>query len=35
VYLFSWDDKNATRRGHPSLALVAWLPYLAGLLLIR
>jgi ABC-2 type transport system permease protein len=33
VYLFSWDSKNATRRGHPSLALVAWLPYFVGLVL--
>lgn len=31
VYLFSWDSKNATRRGHPALALLAWLPYAAGL----
>jgi ABC-2 type transport system permease protein len=27
IYLFSWDDRNATRRGHPALALVALLPY--------
>lgn len=33
VNLFSWDGKNPTRRGHPSLALLAWLPYVAGLLL--
>jgi ABC-2 type transport system permease protein len=31
-YLFSWDSKNAARRGHPLLALVAWIPYLAGVL---
>jgi hypothetical protein len=32
-FLFSWDSKNATRRGHPLLALVAWVPYLAGVVL--
>jgi ABC-2 type transport system permease protein len=32
VFLFSWDSKNATRRGHPALALLAWAPYLVGLL---
>jgi ABC-2 type transport system permease protein len=32
VYLFSWDSKNATRRAHPALAALAWLPYVAGLL---
>jgi ABC-2 type transport system permease protein len=31
VLLFSWDSKNATRRAHPALAVVAWVPYLAGL----
>jgi ABC-2 type transport system permease protein len=31
--LFSWDSKNSTRRGHPALALLAWLPYVIGLLL--
>ncbi len=25
--LFSWDDRNATRRGHPALALLALVPY--------
>lgn len=33
VYLFSWDSKNATRRGHPALAALAWLPYVVGMLL--
>ncbi|OGO49324.1 MAG: hypothetical protein A2Z30_04375 [Chloroflexi bacterium RBG_16_64_43] len=33
VFLFSWDSKNTTRRGHPALALLAWAPYLVGLLL--
>lgn len=32
VALFSWDQKNATRRFHPALALVALLPYIAGAL---
>ncbi|MBU1878328.1 MAG: ABC transporter permease, partial [Chloroflexi bacterium] len=30
IYLFSWDRQNATRRGHPLLALLALLPYAAG-----
>jgi ABC-2 type transport system permease protein len=33
LYLFSWDSQNATRRGHPALALVALLPYVVGALL--
>jgi ABC-2 type transport system permease protein len=33
VFLFSWDSKNSTRRGHPALAALAWLPYVIGLLL--
>lgn len=31
VYLFSWDSHNTTRRGHLLLALLAWLPYVVGL----
>ncbi len=27
TYLFNWDTRNASRRGHPLLALLAWLPY--------
>ena len=30
IFLFSWDDTNNTRRGHPALALLAILPYLAA-----
>jgi ABC-2 type transport system permease protein len=30
VYLFSWDSQNTTRRGHLLLALLAWLPYVVG-----
>jgi ABC-2 type transport system permease protein len=30
VALFSWDRKNATRRVHPAVALLAIVPYLAG-----
>ena len=33
VYLFSWDSRNTTRRGHPLLALLVFLPYLAGIFL--
>ncbi len=30
LYLFSWDDKNGGRRGHPALAALALLPYAIG-----
>ncbi len=33
VYLFSWDSHNSVRRGHPLMALLVLLPYLAGSLL--
>lgn len=33
IYLFSWDRRNTTRRGHPLLAFVSWLPYIVGALL--
>lgn len=33
-YLFSWDSQNSTRRGHPLLAILAMVPYFAGILLI-
>jgi ABC-2 type transport system permease protein len=31
VYLFSWDSRNTTRRGHPLLALLVLLPYVVGI----
>jgi len=34
VCLFNGDPQNETRRGHPALALIAWLPYVAGTLFI-
>lgn len=34
VYLFSWDSRNAARRGHPLLALLALLPYGLGMVLL-
>lgn len=30
LYLFSWDSRNTTRRGHPALAALALLPYVVG-----
>ena len=33
VYLFSWDSRNTTRRGHPLLALLVLLPYGIGIFL--
>jgi ABC-2 type transport system permease protein len=35
VYLFSWDSRNTTRRGHPLLALLVLLPYVAGIFLLK
>jgi ABC-2 type transport system permease protein len=32
AYSFSWDRRNATRRGHPALALLAILPFVVGML---
>jgi ABC-2 type transport system permease protein len=34
VYLFSWDSRNTTRRGHLALALLALLPYAIGITLL-
>jgi len=34
IYLFSWDSRNTTRRGHPLLALLVILPYALGILLL-
>ncbi|NLS78248.1 MAG: ABC transporter permease [Chloroflexi bacterium] len=34
IYLFNWDSNNATRRGHPLLALLALAPYVASLALV-
>jgi ABC-2 type transport system permease protein len=33
-YLFSWDRKNADRRGHPALALLALLPFVVGIIVL-
>lgn len=33
IYLFSWDSRNQTRRGHPALALLALLPYIVAVFL--
>jgi len=34
IYLFSWDSKNTTRRGHPLMALLIVVPFLVSLFLI-
>jgi ABC-2 type transport system permease protein len=31
IYLFNWDNKNRIRRGHPLMAVIAWIPYIAAL----
>jgi ABC-2 type transport system permease protein len=33
IYLFNWDSHNQARRGTPLLALIALLPYIAGIFL--
>lgn len=32
IYLFSWDSRNTTRRGHPALGFLAMLPYVLSVL---
>jgi ABC-2 type transport system permease protein len=32
IYLFNWDQRNSSRRGHPALALLALLPYVIAAL---
>jgi ABC-2 type transport system permease protein len=34
VYLFSWDQHNSTRRGHPLLAILAFAPYAISIFLM-
>jgi ABC-2 type transport system permease protein len=34
LYLFSWDRQNATRRGHPALALLVLVPYAVGIFML-
>jgi ABC-2 type transport system permease protein len=34
IYLFNWDSRNDTRRGHPLVALLALAPYIAGAIVI-
>jgi ABC-2 type transport system permease protein len=33
-YLFSWDGRNSERRGHPTLALLALLPFAIGIFIL-
>ncbi|MEW6566827.1 MAG: ABC transporter permease [Chloroflexota bacterium] len=33
TYLFNWDTRNASRRGHPLMALIAWVPFTVTILL--
>jgi ABC-2 type transport system permease protein len=33
IYLFSWDSRNQSRRGHPALALLALVPFVVAFLL--
>ncbi|GAG56685.1 unnamed protein product [marine sediment metagenome] len=34
IYLFNWDRRNTTQRGHPLMALLVLLPYIIGILLL-
>jgi ABC-type multidrug transport system permease subunit len=34
VWLFNWDSRNRTQRGHPLLGLLAVLPYAVGVLFL-
>ena len=33
AYLFNWDNRNSTRRGHPLMGLLVLLPYVLGIFL--
>jgi ABC-2 type transport system permease protein len=33
VYMFNWDRRNAAQRGHPLMALLAFLPYVVSIFL--
>jgi ABC-2 type transport system permease protein len=33
IYLFNWDSRNLSRRGHPAMGLLVLAPYLLGALL--
>jgi ABC-2 type transport system permease protein len=35
LYLFNWDSRNQSRRGHPLMGLLAFLPFIVGILLAR
>jgi len=34
IYLFKWDSRSDTHRGHPAMALLVVLPYAAGMILM-
>jgi ABC-2 type transport system permease protein len=34
IFLFNWDNRNNTRRGHPALAFLIMIPYIAGAILL-
>lgn len=34
IYLFSWDSRNTTRRGHPLLGFLVLIPYVLGIFLL-
>jgi ABC-2 type transport system permease protein len=33
IYLFNWDSRNSSRRGHPLMALLVLVPFVIGILL--
>ncbi|HNT79002.1 MAG TPA: ABC transporter permease [Anaerolineae bacterium] len=33
IYLFNWDSRNQSRRGHPLMGLLALAPYVVGMLI--
>ncbi len=33
IYLFSWDSRNTSRRGHPALAVLALVPFVIGMMI--
>jgi ABC-2 type transport system permease protein len=35
IYLFNWDNQHRARRRHPLLALLALVPYVVAIMLVR
>ena len=34
IYLFNWDNANKTRKGHPALAFIVFIPFIISAILL-